>query len=459
MNYDSNELILHDVRCFQGEQHGRCKPITLLVGENSTGKTTFLSCYSVLHRLFAAERRNLDQQLDFNEEPFSMGSFRNIASSNHKSNEPVDNFKIGLAVSSKERIGVPPCHLTATFSEQGSQPVLSSLHFQFDEHSFLEMRRSDTDSTIMVIPGFQEQVNLAFSGSMDLLDFLVTVGASEKSLATVKIFTDLRPFSDYLDNLFDEYDSPTRDNEHRNRFGDWFPNFSNLIPVAPLRSKPKRTYDPIRETRSPEGEHIPMLMMRLARTDQYNWESLHNRLVKFGSESGLFSDIDVKYHDRQMSDPFQLEVNVRSGLPTNIMDVGYGVSQSLPILVDVLTTEDEFSQNNGKICTFLLQQPEVHLHPRAQAELASLFVESYTKCSNRFLIETHSDYFIDRFRIAVRKGILDADSVSVLYFEPNANGVTIRNMSLDENGNLMDVPDGYRSFFEMEADTLLGFNE
>ena len=458
MNYDSHELILHDVRCFQGEQYGHCKPITLLVGENSTGKTTFLSCYSALHRLFA-ERRKLDQQLDFNEEPFSMGSFRNIASSNHKSNEPVDKFKIGLAVSSKEQIGVPPCRLTATFSEQGSQPVLSSFYFQFDEHSFLEMRRSDTDATIMAIPGSQEQVNLPFSDSIFLLECLITVGVKEKSLATSDLFTNLRQINDYLDNLFDEYDSPTRDSEHRNRFGDWFPNLGNLIPVAPLRSKPKRTYDPIRETRSPEGEHIPMLMMRLARTDQCNWESLHNRLVKFGSESGLFSDIDVKYHGRQMSDPFQLEVNVRSGLPTNIMDVGYGVSQSLPILVDVLTTEDEFSQNSGKICTFLLQQPEVHLHPRAQAQLASLFVESHTKSNNRFLIETHSDYFIDRFRIAVRKGLLEADSVSVLYFEPNANGVTIDNMSLDENGNLMDVPDGCRSFFEMETDTLLGFND
>lgn len=182
MNYDSYELILHDVRCFQGEQHGRCKPITLLVGENSTGKTTFLSCYSVLHRLFAADRRNLDQQLDFNEEPFPMGSFRNIASSNHKSNEPVDKFKIGLAVSSKEQIGVPPCRLTATFSEQGSQPVLSSLHFQFDEHSFFEMRQSDTDSIIMAIPGFQEQVDVQLSDWIFLLTFLITSGVKKNLL-------------------------------------------------------------------------------------------------------------------------------------------------------------------------------------------------------------------------------------------------------------------------------------
>ena len=45
------ELTLQDVRCFEGEQRGSLRPITLLVGENSTGKTTFLGCYHVLHRL------------------------------------------------------------------------------------------------------------------------------------------------------------------------------------------------------------------------------------------------------------------------------------------------------------------------------------------------------------------------------------------------------------------------
>ena len=150
----------------------------------------------------------------------------------------------------------------------------------------------------------------------------------------------------------------------------WFDSLTPLIPVAPLRSKPKRTYDPIRETASADGEHIPMLMMRLDRTDKNNWSSLHDDLVEFGSHSGLFSDIKVRRHGKQMSDPFQLQVKVRSGSHANIMDVGYGVSQSLPILVDVRSKEN---------CSFLLQQPEVHLHPRAQAELAGLFVESFKK--------------------------------------------------------------------------------
>ena len=109
-----------------------------------------------------------------------------------------------------------------------------------------------------------------------------------------------------------------------------------MIPVAPLRSKPKRTYDPVREVMSPEGEHVPMLMMRLDHGEKRHWASLHDELVRFGRDSGLFMDIKVKRHGRQMSDPFQLQVKVRSGSHANLMDVGYGVSQSLPILVEAM---------------------------------------------------------------------------------------------------------------------------
>ena len=80
---------------------------------------------------------------------------------------------------------------------------------------------------------------------------------------------------------------------------------------------------------------MPMLMMRLDRTDRPHWNELQGDLVAFGRESGMFSDVKVKRHGSQMSDPFQLQVKVRTGPHANLMDVGYGVSQ-LPILVDVM---------------------------------------------------------------------------------------------------------------------------
>ena len=444
------ELILEDVRCFRGEQRGSLRPITLLVGENSTGKTTFLGCYGVLHRVFSA--LDIDDRLDFNEEPFSMGSFRDVVRSRRGPEGRIDAFKLGLTLE-PSRGGMPPYRLVATFRESGSQPIVSSLRFEFGAAAFLELKRSP-DGTVLAFPGRDVATDFPFGQAMLVLDFLMTLTEDKRRIPRA----DLQPVADYLVDLFPRRDVAAAGRRRRSRaIGRWHPHLPRLIPVAPLRSKPKRTYDPVRETASPEGAHVPMLMMRLDLTGERHWTSLHDELVAFGRKSGLFSDVKVKRHGKQMSDPFQLQVKVRSGPNANIMDVGYGVSQSLPILVDVMAgAESDRRKNGGRV--FLLQQPEVHLHPRGQAELASLFIEA-SSSGSRFLIETHSDYIVDRVRISVRNGSLQSDDVSILYFEPAGNAVTIHNLTLDEDGNLRDAPAGYRDFFVRESDHLLGFTD
>ena len=449
---DAREVILQDVRCFQDEQRGRLRPITLLVGENSTGKTTFLGCYRVLHRMFSGP--GIGESLDFNEEPFAMGSFRDIVRSRRGPGGRIDEFKIGLWIDQAPDDVMPPYELSVAFRGKGSEPVASSLRFQFDSDAFLELRSGEA-GTILQVPGRAVEINgLPLARAMFILNLLIDIDTPDWTRSSPG-FPNLKPIADYLHGLFSRREITKRSRRPavQRRLGIGLPNLPELIPVAPLRSKPRRTYDPIRETASPEGEHVPMLMMRLDRTDMPHWKSLHDDLVKFGRDAGLFSDIKVKRHGKQMNDPFQLQVKVRSGSHANIMDVGYGVSQSLPILVDVLERSD---RRRGHRCAFLLQQPEVHLHPRGQAELASLFVQAFKQSGNRFLIETHSDYIIDRVRISVRKGLLKPDDVSVLYFEPRGSAVAIHNMALDEHGNLQGVPGGYRDFFVKETDELLG---
>ena len=439
---DPKELILRDVRCFQDEQRGTLRPVTLLVGENSTGKTTFLGCYGVLHRMFS--RLYFDPGPDFNEEPFPMGSFRDIVRSRRGPGGRIDEFKLGLEVE-PARGGMPRYTLLVTFQEKGSQPIVSSLRFDFRPDSFLELQPAPGGGTAFRIPSRTGEAPVPFGAAMLRMDLLMEFATDQESIPGP--FSDLQPVADYLRGLFRRPEATAGRRRRASPFR--FPRLPELVPVAPLRSKPRRTYDPVRETASPEGEHVPMLMMRLSRTEKGGWTSLHDGLVAFGRGSGLFSDIKVKSHGRQMSDPFQLQVKVRSGPHANIMDVGYGVNQSLPILVDVMAAAGR---------TFLLQQPEVHLHPRGQAELASLFVEAAAgKRGNRFLIETHSDYIIDRVRISVRKRILKPDDVSILYFEPAGAAVTIHALTLDAEGNLRNAPAGYRDFFLKETDRLLGF--
>ena len=453
---DARELILQDVRCFQDEQRGRLRPITLLVGENSTGKTTFLGCYRVLHRMFSGP--GIGEFLDFNEEPFAMGSFRDIVRSRRGPSGRIDEFRIGLRVDRAPRGDMPrsamsPYELSVTFREQGSEPVASSLRFQFDSDAFLELK-SGEDGTIVQVPDrTEEMIGVPLVHAMFMLDALID---NPNWMRDPIGLPNLKPIADYLHGLFPRRGATKRSRRPAipPRVGIGLPHLPELIPVAPLRSKPKRTYDPIRETASPEGEHVPMLMMRLDRTDTPHWKSLHDNLVGFGRGAGLFSDIKVKRHGKQMNDPFQLQVKVRSGSHANLMDVGYGVSQSLPILVDVLERSNRRRRHE---CAFLLQQPEVHLHPRGQAELASLFVQAFRQSGNRFLIETHSDYIVDRVRISVRKGLLKPDDVSILYFQPKGSAVVIHDMTLDEHGNLLDAPRGYRDFFVKETDKLLGF--
>ena len=255
-----------------------------------------------------------------------------------------------------------------------------------------------------------------------------------------------------LEKLFED-----RENRHemRNIFRD------NIVSLAPIRSKPKRTYDPIKEIPDPEGSEIPVTLMKLSNTET-DWKQMHKKLIHFGKTAGLFSDITVKKYGKSIGEPFQLQFQVRD-FQSNIMDIGYGVSQIFPLLVRLFYPQKQDLQRKMFLFNrfrnrFLLQQPEVHLHPKAQAEFASLLIENI-KTNNSFLIETHSDYMIDRARIEIRKKNISPDDVSLIYLEPITEGVKAHNISFDKEGNVTGAPKGYRDFFIKESNRFLGFED
>jgi len=378
-----------------------------------------------------------------------MGSFSDIVRSRRGRLGRIDRFEIGLWIKKKEDSNIPPFLIRITFSESASQPVISNIRYEFDSTSYFDVNRNAKDLFLIKTPYDTltiESPNQNWGFALFQLDRRIQFPVIDKLANKPQDPTGEKALK-YISELF--MASQVADN-YSDLLKFLMPYLPNLILLAPLRSKPKRTYDPVQETLSPDGSHIPMLMMRLNRTEEREWRSLHDSLTAFGRHSGMFSDINVRRLGKQMSDPFQLQIKARSRIPANIMDVGYGVSQSLPILVDIHSHQDSI---------FLLQQPEVHLHPRAQAELATVFVESVRENRNSFMIETHSDHIVDRMRILVRQGKIPAEDVSILYFEPVKNAVQIHNIEVDGDGNLENVPPGYRDFFLRESDRLLGFED
>ena len=186
------------------------------------------------------------------------------------------------------------------------------------------------------------------------------------------------------------------------------------------------------------------------------WENLRKHLESFGRVSGLFDEIRIQpltQSRRQRptgSDPFQIQIRKGSGrfkgVPRNIIDVGYGVSQILPVVSEILAASQPTD-------LFLLQQPEVHLHPSAQAELGTLFCTIASQ-DVQLVIETHSDHLIDRIRMDVRDGktALKPEDVRILYFEREGLDVKIHEIWWDKSGNVMNSPPGYRRFFMEEVE-------
>jgi predicted ATPase len=197
----------------------------------------------------------------------------------------------------------------------------------------------------------------------------------------------------------------------------------------------------------PEGDHIPLTLAHLPiEATNSKAQRVWNAVKQFGADSGLFSELNVKLLGPRPSDPFQIRVRT-VGPRVNLADVGYGVSQSLPILMESVLAA------RGR--TLLIQQPEVHLHPRAQAALGTLFTRLAHEDGKNFIIETHSDYLVDRIRMEVSAGKIPHDNVQILFFERSGIDSKIHVLGIDPLGNITNAPPTFRSFFLKEELKLL----
>ena len=119
-------------------------------------------------------------------------------------------------------------------------------------------------------------------------------------------------------------------------------------------------------------------------------------------------------------------------------DVGFGVSQLLPFIVQSLVSEKRIIS---------IEQPEVHVHPKLQADLGDLLAEAIKEPrQNRFIIETHSEHLILRLQRLVRKKEIEPEDVSVIYVSRGPEGAKAERLRLDEAGDFIDDwPGGFFS--------------
>ena len=452
-----DEITLKNFRCFREEQTARLAPLTLLVGENSTGKTSFMA---MIRALWDVVYRRTD--LDFKEEPYDLGSFDEIAHHRGGRGGRATNFEAGFAASQRvtqndqraEFATDRSYRFNVTFGRYGTAPVSVSRRFSCDDVWIEELSGHTTPLGIpMLLLGTP---NGAWEGEIDVESLL----SESESYRSWPFYVDPGSLKARQGS-----ESPTDEDWERlqrlSRIFDEVRKFGRRkqrpYASAPVRSKPQRTYDPARPTRDPEGDYVPMYFADMFFQDKGKWNKLKGALEKFGQEAGLFDEISVKSFGRKASEPFQVQVrkfgSKVKGPQRNLTDVGYGVSQVLPVVTELLRGDYFMEMLRGTPPSiFLLQQPEVHLHPSAQAALGSFFCQ-IAKPDRQLVIETHSDHLLDRVRMDVRDGTtpLKLEDVSILFFERKDLDVCIHSLRIDEEGNIEGAPDGYRNFFLEET--------
>ena len=211
-----------------------------------------------------------------------------------------------------------------------------------------------------------------------------------------------------------------------------------MIHVPGLRGNPERVYN-----RTVTGPDFPGIFEHYVATIIAQWqEKKDDRLQALETmlaALGLTQEISAK-----VVNDTQIELQVgrlpkaeRDGSDlVNIADVGFGVSQVLPVLVALWVAK------KGQLV--YLEQPELHLHPRAQYALAKILAET-AKRGVKLVVETHSALLLRQVQTLMAKGDIDPDLVKLHWFSRNPeDGTTsIRSADLDENGAFGGWPEDF----------------
>jgi len=428
-----NKVFIEGVRCFYHKETIPLRPLTLLVGENSTGKST---CLALIRLIWDMAQLDIPiiSAMNFNEEPFNLGSYDQIASFKGGKAGRVREFSMGFESEVDMGTLKRNVSLIGCFIEHEGQPRLKNLKIKTDAYQL-----------ILTIEPKKEFIETEFTAPSGI--FKNTIPIYHTAAYHLKLYQLLR-FT--LDGSISFGERKKRDKTKlpKNEEIDYIDQILNRFTkkqgsrpyaFAPIRTRPLRNYEPYIDVPGPEGSHVPVILEKIKRLDPEGSKKLLESLDQFGMASGLFKDVEVRRLGKKESDPFQIKVKI-SGPAFNMIDVGYGVSQVLPIIVDSLR------EPPGR--TFLLQQPEVHLHPKAQAALGSFLGLLASGHRKNFIIETHSDYLLDRIRMDVRDGkSIKPDDVVILYFERINGCIKIHDLRVDENGNIVNSPRSYRQFF------------
>ncbi|MBT0076503.1 AAA family ATPase [Vibrio alginolyticus] len=443
-----NNFSIENFKSFSSGDTMKFAPITLIYGPNSSGKSSIIQALLMLKQTIGKE--NAQGELESEGDLISLGSFSNFIYS-HDDNLMVkfnlqyttkyDALDFKTEYSYEMLFGNDEVRsVKLNYDKKGTVGHLSEFEFNCSDRVFYSVKRSRESSE-----GFLYRLNknnlrssvaknnrvesrdgYSYNEIDDSLEFPFKIDHKINLPKSVSNKPSETMLSSYTSQILDDIDNLLR----------------NMKYLGPLRSAPKRFYtSEDNDYKKHEGKGNLGFDLHSATSE------IKNVINGYLNRFDIPYKLDTKnIGNSQSGDIISVELeDKRNNTTVTPKDVGFGIGQVLPIILEGLVSKKHI------IC---VEQPEIHLHPRLQAHLADLFIDSSEKNNNQWVIETHSESLMLRIQRRIREKKISKDLISVLYVDVGNHGAVVRQMSIDDDGDFIEHWPG--GFFEERLDEMFG---
>jgi len=437
------QLSLHHFKSWERIEKMRLAPITGFFGTNSSGKSSILQLLLLIKQTIESSDRAAVLEFGDERSLTYLGSFHEVLFG-HVEHGVLD-FALSWDLGETATVEDPASGKKFSFHdmsfqitlEQNDDERLSVVSFSYGvaDHKFT-MRRTP--------PQRKKYELVCEQGDYELLR---TRGRPWDLPAPVK-------FYGFPDRVFTDFQNTSFLAEFQLIFEELF---TNLYYLGPLRDFPRRHYawagsEPADMGR--RGERVVDALLASRDRGKYispgprkRKRSLEERIAFWLKELGLIHDFSVEpiaeesnlYHVHVQSTPGAAKVL--------IPDVGFGVSQVLPVLVLCYYVPEG--------CTILLEQPEIHLHPSVQMGLADVFIDAVKNRNIQIILESHSEHLLKRLQRRIADETIRSEETALYFCSAAEGGSSMTPLNLDLFGNITNWPRDFfgNEFGEMAATT------
>lgn len=442
------ELSLNNFKSWKKISKMRFAPITGLFGSNSSGKTGILQLLLMIKQ--TVESTDRLQVLDFGNDksPANLGSFPDVVFSHEKPGKldwsirwklPKVLQVINPEDETQELFKSDEVGFRAEITDQDKKRLaVNHITYSFAGHDFSMQRKNGKDDyDLRVTPS-------------DRFRFIQNVGRPWDLPAPVKCYGFPNEVNaryqnaGFLSDLQLEFERLFRETQY----------------LGPLRDYPKRQYpwsgaQPV--DMGQRGERVVEAILAARENNLLvsvgvgrgkKSQPLEQRVANWLKELNLIHSFRIDPISPEGGNIYRVKVQRHSNSPgVLITDVGFGVSQILPVIVLC------YYAPKGSI--IILEQPEIHLHPAVQAGLADVFIDAIKTRDIQIVFESHSEHLLRRIQRRIAEESITKDQVALYFCESEQDGSRLVPLEVDLSGSITNWPKDFfgDQFGEMAAIT------